>query len=107
MGIRAAAGIAVFVLACSQVGVAAAAGTTPFKLGTFEKEGRRFVGVVVRDTQVVDLAAANGGRPRDMKELIAQYDQGLRQKILELVAATAQSGAAAHVHALKDLEVLP
>jgi 2-keto-4-pentenoate hydratase/2-oxohepta-3-ene-1,7-dioic acid hydratase in catechol pathway len=106
MGTRTIAAIATFVLACSQAAGAAAAGATQFKLGTFEQDGRRFVGVVVRDSVVVDLPAANGGSPRDMKELIAQYDQGLRQKIVELVAAEAQ-GSKAHVHVLQDLKVLP
>src|SRR5262249_49152603 len=78
------------------------AAVTPFKLGTFEKDGRRFVGVVVRDSIVVDIAAANGGTPSDMKELIAQYDQGLRQKIVDLAA-----NPGAHSFALKDLKVLP
>ena len=32
---------------------------TPFKLGTFERQGRAFVGIVLRDTVVIDLAAAN------------------------------------------------
>jgi 2-keto-4-pentenoate hydratase/2-oxohepta-3-ene-1,7-dioic acid hydratase in catechol pathway len=103
MTMRMTAGIAAFILTCSQA--AAAAGPTPFKLGTFEKAGHRFVGVVVRDSLVLDLAAANGGRPHDMKELIAQYDLGLRQKIVELAAAATQSGP--HVHALQDLKVLP
>ncbi|HKU16083.1 MAG TPA: fumarylacetoacetate hydrolase family protein [Steroidobacteraceae bacterium] len=107
MGTRFVARIAVCVLVSSQAGVAVAVGAAQYKLGTFEKEGRRFVGVVVRDSAVLDLAAANGGRPHDMKELIEQYEQGLRQKIAALVAAEGQGGAKAHVHALKDLKVLP
>ena len=100
--------MAVLGVAGSQIGVAATAGATQFKLGTFEKQGRRFVGVVVRDAVVIDLPAANGGSPHDMKELIAQYDQGLRRKIAELVAAEAQGGSSrAHIHELKDLRVLP
>ena len=91
MGTRTIVLIAGFALACAQIGAAAAASATPFKLGTFEKDARQFVGVVVRDSVVIELSAANGG-PRDMKELIAQYDRGLRQKIVELVAAQAQGG---------------
>jgi len=87
-------------------GSAAAADSPQFKLGTFEKDGRRFVGIVVRDSHVIDLPAANNGRPHDMKELIAQYDQGLRRKIVELVAAEA-GGAKANVLELKALKVLP
>ena len=35
------------------------AASTPFKLGTFERDGRVFVGLSIRDTHVADLAAAN------------------------------------------------
>ncbi len=31
----------------------------PFKLGTFERTGRVYIGLVLNDTQVVDIAAAN------------------------------------------------
>ena len=60
---------------------------TPFKLGTFERQGRPFVGIVLRDTVVIDLAAANAAirtpastvaAPADMKDLIARYDAGVR-----------------------------
>jgi hypothetical protein len=38
--------------------LAAQSGTarTPFKLGTFERAGRVFVGLAVRDTHVADIA---------------------------------------------------
>jgi hypothetical protein len=60
----------------------------PFKVGTFELEGRVFVGAVVRDATVIDLVAANQALQRrptwvelpmaeDMKSLIARYDYGL------------------------------
>lgn len=107
MGTRTIVVIATLALGCTQIGAAGAAGAAPFKLGTFQKDARQFVGVVVRDSVVIDLSAANGG-PRDMKELIAQYDRGLRRKIVELIAAQAQGGGSqAHSHALKDLKVLP
>ncbi len=32
---------------------------TPFKLGTFQENGREFIGLVLQDTQIVDIAAAN------------------------------------------------
>ncbi len=107
MRIRTIARIAALLLACSPIGIAAAADATPFKLGSFEKDGRRFVGVVVRDSLVVDLPAANGGRPHDMKELIAEYDRGLREKVVKLAAAAQDGGPTDHVYALKDLKVLP
>jgi hypothetical protein len=30
----------------------------PYKLGTFERQGKAFVGIVLRDTQVIDFGAA-------------------------------------------------
>jgi len=62
----------------------------PFKLGTFERQGRVFLGLVLRDAQVVDIAQANTafeGRspsapkltiPGDMKELIARYPPSMQ-----------------------------
>ena len=54
----------------------------PFKLGTFQRQARTFVGIVLRDSVVVDFAAAsravtpgsNVVLPTDMKDLIARYD---------------------------------
>lgn len=92
----------------------------PFKLGTFERAGRAFVGLVLRDTQAADIGAANAvweGRnpaaakvrmPGDMKELIERYDTGLRERLYAIATdvASAQS-APAYVYAVKDLKVLP
>ena len=56
---------------------------TPFKLGTFERQGRTFVGIVLRDAVVIDFGTANSSittpasgvaAPTDMKDLIARYD---------------------------------
>ena len=62
----------------------ATAQNQPFKLGTFERKDTAFVGVVLRDALVIDLAAADAAvmpassvaAPRDMKDLIARYDKG-------------------------------
>ena len=52
--------LAVAAAGCSQSTEAQSGGpAVPFKLGTFEQNGRAFVGLVLRDTQVVDIAAAN------------------------------------------------
>ncbi len=49
----------------------------PFKLGTFEQGGRTFVGIVVKDSIVIDMAqastalkspAAKTPAPSDMKD---------------------------------------
>jgi 2-keto-4-pentenoate hydratase/2-oxohepta-3-ene-1,7-dioic acid hydratase in catechol pathway len=68
----------------------------PFKLGTFaHDDGKPFVGIVIRDTLVIDLAAASatlpaGARrarpPADMKDLIDRYDAGVRGLLAEIVA---------------------
>jgi len=110
----------IFVLsaALAAVGAAAAQDAPRFKLGTFARAGQEFVGIVLPDQTVIDFAAAHAavGRPasslvapRDMKDLIARYDSGVRVRILELIGAVAASGAArpAYVHALRDLAILP
>lgn len=69
---------------------------TPFKLGTFERQGRSFVGIVVRDSVIIDFASAhaavtrppsNVAPPTDMKDLIARYDSGLRGRIIDIIRA--------------------
>lgn len=91
----------------------------PFKLGTFDRGGRAFVGVVVKDSIVIDLAqasaalktpAAKTGAPTDMKDLIARYDNGVRARIGEILANTKPlegAGRPSYVHDLKSLKTLP
>jgi 2-keto-4-pentenoate hydratase/2-oxohepta-3-ene-1,7-dioic acid hydratase in catechol pathway len=106
-----------------------------FKLGTFERQGQAFVGIVLpaataigsgasRATLpaavVVDFAAAHAAlrspassvaAPRDMKDMIARYDSGLRARIVEILrsGSVAATGAArpAYVHDLSSLKILP
>lgn len=90
---------------------------TTFKLGTFERQGTAFVGVVLPNSTVIDLAAAHAAvtpasrlaAPTDMKDLIARYDGGLRARILEVVraASSGQGARPAYVHDLGSLKVLP
>ena len=65
----------------------------PFKVGTFEIAGAPTVGIVLRDSLIVELDAANatlerGGRypavpmPADMIELIERYEYGLKRTAL-------------------------
>ena len=96
---------------------AQAPATTGFKLGTFERKDTPFVGVVLRDTVVIDLAAADAAvmpapsvaAPRDMKDLIARYDKGVRSRILELIARVNAAGAVrpSWVVDLSSLKILP
>ena len=97
------------------VSTAALAQTTPYKLGTFERQGRPFVGVVVRDAVVIDLAAAHAAvtspastlaAPTDMKDLIARYDSGVRARIVEIVRSVGDSRPA-YVYDLNALKILP
>ena len=83
--------------ACAACALVTAQTSTPFKLGTFELRGRTFVGIVLRDTVVIDLAAANAAiqapassvaAPADMKDLIARYDAGVRTRIGQIVSSS-------------------
>ena len=69
-----------------------------YKFGTFERQGRTFVGIVLQDSVVIDYSIANDeiaktdalypsrvqparvAGPTDMRDLIARYDAGLRQR---------------------------
>ena len=100
---------------------ATAADATPFKVGTFELRGTEFVGLVLQDKTVVDIAAANAAfeqrnanarkvvAPRDMRDLIARYEADVGPRLRELAAAnaTAVPGSAAYVHAVTSLRILP
>jgi len=91
----------------------------PFKLGTFERQGRVFLGMVLRDTQVVDLAAANaayeGGNsaaqklaiPGEMKELIARYETGLQDRLYAIASEAAGASNAQYVYPVNEVKVLP
>jgi 2-keto-4-pentenoate hydratase/2-oxohepta-3-ene-1,7-dioic acid hydratase in catechol pathway len=79
-----------------------AQGARPFKLGTFERQQKPFVAIVLDDAVVIDFGRANAAvsasgakvaPPADMKDLIARYDDGIRSRILEIVAAVTSAGA--------------
>jgi 2-keto-4-pentenoate hydratase/2-oxohepta-3-ene-1,7-dioic acid hydratase in catechol pathway len=64
----------------------------PFKVGTFEIRKAPTVGLVLRDSLIVDIAAANAAvpgtkltAPRDMIDLIERYESGLRARFVEIV----------------------
>ena len=104
--------------------VAAQAGSStprePFKVGTFERNGRPFVAVVLRDSQVVDLTEANAaferrdssaaklGMPADMKDLIARFDTELKSRVYALVnEVVAAQPTPQYVYQLSSVKVLP
>ena len=98
--------LAAGVAACGS-GIEAQPGASPaYKLGTFERAGRVYVGLVLRDTQVVDIAAANAAYeantgsapklvpPADMKVLIARYDAEWKARLAALARDIASANSA-------------
>jgi 2-keto-4-pentenoate hydratase/2-oxohepta-3-ene-1,7-dioic acid hydratase in catechol pathway len=95
----------------------------PFKVGTFEIDGTARVGIVLRDSLVVELDAANrelekNARypqiplPADMIELISRYEYGLRKRLYEIVNHLVETdrlgaGRPAYVYDVADIRTLP
>ncbi|MDA0312996.1 MAG: fumarylacetoacetate hydrolase family protein [Gemmatimonadetes bacterium] len=95
----------------------------PFKVGTFEIEGRAQVGIVLRDQYIVELSRANEALernaeypaiplPADMLELISRYEYGMKARLYELVTYLVQNdmitGARPdYVYDLSEVETLP
>jgi len=90
-----------------------------FKLGTFEQGGRTFVGLVLRDAQIADIARANAAyetanasapkltAPADMKQLIARYDSEWRARLMAIARTVPATGAPAYVYAVSAVKILP
>jgi len=88
-----------------------------FKLGTFERNGRPFVGIVLDESMVIDFAAAHAAIrtpastvviPADMKDLIVRYDAGLRARIGDIVRAVrAAASRPAYAYELRAVKILP
>ena len=95
----------------------------PFKVGTFQIDGEAVVGLVLRDSLIVDIGAANTeleldssyprlAMPADMLELIGRYEYGLKYRLYEivndLVAGNRLSGGArpAYVHDVGGVRIL-
>ena len=106
-------------MACSVAGVLVTAqAPTPYKLGTFERDGRAFVGIVLRESLIIDFAAAHAAiqptastlaAPVDMKDLIVRYDTGLRARIVEIVRSVEQAAATRppYAYELSAVKILP
>jgi 2-keto-4-pentenoate hydratase/2-oxohepta-3-ene-1,7-dioic acid hydratase in catechol pathway len=120
-GVLAAVGLALAMAGCSQGTDAQSGGTpVPFKVGTFERSGQPFVGLVLRDTQVVDIGPANAAyesanasapkltAPADMKQLITRYDAEWKGRLAAIArdVSTAKS-APAYAYTLDTLKILP
>jgi len=96
----------------------------PFKVGTFEIDGMPYVGIVLRDSLIVRINAANAAlemdpaypklpMPVDMLELIGRYEYGLKARLYEIVndlVATSQLTGSARpdfVHDVDEVRILP
>lgn len=85
----------------------------PFKLGTFGDNGEAWLGLVVDDSLVVDIAGANAALdgdqaeiPADMTALIVGYDE-LAPRLRAIAAAVAADPDAAYVTNRSDVTVRP
>jgi 2,4-diketo-3-deoxy-L-fuconate hydrolase len=87
----------------------------PFKLGTFQEGERVFLGIVVGDTFVVDIARANadlpGAKPvipSEMKTLIRNYGQ-LKPRLYEIANAAAgiKGARPSWIEDVKSLKIRP
>ena len=100
-----------------------AAISEPFKLGTFQIDAVRRVGIVLQDQYVVELDRGNDAlevsplypkvsMPADMLELIGQYDYGLKSRIYEIVSDTLthdrlnEKNRPAYIHDVDDIRTL-
>ena len=97
----------------------------PFKVGTFEIDGAPTVGIVLRDSVVAELDAANAAlelnplyprvpMPEDMVELIGRYEYGLKLRLYEIVNRLVAEddllgaeGRPGYVHDVDDVRTLP
>ncbi len=109
-------------LIAAMVGAAATGAelkVTPFKLGTFQVQSRSFVGLVLRDTVVIDIAAANAQYerahpsaaklrvPADLKDIIARYDGEFAPRLRALAAENESTQSAAYIRRIDGVKVLP
>ena len=95
-----------------------------FKVGTFDIHDVPHVGLVLRDTFVIDIEAANMAlasnpdyatvpMPADMLELIGRYEYGLRYRLYEIVNDAVNnnrltgSGRASFVYDVAELRTRP
>lgn len=113
--------VAAVVAVIASAGLRAQAGgaAVTFKLGTFDQGGRTFVGLVLRDAQIVDIARANTAyeaanasaqkltAPADMKQLITRYDGEWRARLMAIARTVPTTGAPAYVYAVSAVKILP
>lgn len=97
----------------------AAEATASFKLGTFQTGSKQFLGLVLQDSRVLEIAAANTAFekrtakapkikiPAEMNELIARYESDIGPRLREIAAANVATASASYSHELSSLRILP
>lgn len=85
----------------------------PFKLGTFEDDDHVYIGLVLDDVIVVDIAQANNALegakstiPGSMRGLIERYDE-LRPRLGDIADAAASGAQASYITAIGSVRTLP
>jgi 2,4-didehydro-3-deoxy-L-rhamnonate hydrolase len=111
--------VAAAVAVIASAALRAQAGAVTFKLGTFDQGGRTFLGLVLRDAQIVDIARANAAyeqanasaqkltAPVDMKQLITRYDSEWRARLTAIARTIPATAAPAYVLAVNAVKILP
>lgn len=113
--------LAVGLTGCTPGTDAQSGGTpVPFKVGTFERSGQAFVGLVLRDSQVVDVAQANAAfesknasapklpPPDDMKVLIGRYEADWKARLAAIAKdVSAATTPPVYAYTLETLKILP
>ena len=96
----------------------------PFKVGTFDVRGAPRVGLVLRDSLILDVEEANRAleshpeyvrvpMPEDMLELIGRWDYGLKRRLQEIVNHVVDGGRlagrdrAGYVHDVSGVRTRP
>jgi 2-keto-4-pentenoate hydratase/2-oxohepta-3-ene-1,7-dioic acid hydratase in catechol pathway len=98
--------IAVVVLGATSLAHLSAQAPEPYKLGMFRQNDRMFVGLVLRDSVVVDLSRAGVNAPSTLKELIARWDTTIASRLAKL-AADASKQRPAYALDLAQVKTLP
>lgn len=96
----------------------------PFKLGTFQTGAKPFVGIVLRDSVIIDAAAANAellrnphqpsvSLPEDMLGVISAYEYGVQRRLYDIVNWAVKGNMlsgerrASWVHDVSKVTILP
>lgn len=77
-----------------------------YKLGMFRQAQREFIGMVVDDEQVIDLARADPAVPGTLKEFIAHWDDATASRLAAL-AANVRRNPPGNALRVGQLEILP